>query len=161
MQLVDVEGPVKVAGPLLHPFFIGELVGVQVPDNGGKAGTQLHAEAVGIAVLDPAQLRIDDILVHLPFPGLRHRQLPEAFPCGVAHIQFLPAGELSDQGHLVRIQGKGPEYHALFGLMGAEVFIGEKFIAVVKTLCIKVSVQIRRHIFFLPLQAFLIVTCSA
>ena len=97
MQLINIQRPVKVQTPGLHPFVIRELVLIQVPDDGGPVGPQFHAKAVGVAVLDPAQFGIDDILVHLADPGLFDCQFPETVPLRVFHGQFLPVAELADQ----------------------------------------------------------------
>ena len=136
MQLINIQRPVKVQAPGLHPLIIRELVLIQVPDDGGPVGPQFHAKAVGVAVLDPAQFGIDDILVHLADPGLFDCQLPEAVPLRRFHGQFLPVAELADQRYFIRVQGKSAENDPLpvLGRMRAEVIICVKGCAVIKFL---------------------------
>ena len=66
---VDVQRTVEAARAPLHPVGVRKRVFLQIPNNRARARTQLHAEAVGVAMVLRAVCARNHVLVHLSRPG--------------------------------------------------------------------------------------------
>ena len=124
VHLVDVDGLVPVVAALFHPASVVEGVAGEITDNGGVVGAQLHAESVGVAVVDGLAvgvLRRDAVLVHLSGQRIRHGDLIDTAVMNACHGHRLPLAALPDQGDSFGIGRKGAEHHAVPGDVCPEI----------------------------------------
>ena len=133
VHLIDVERSRFAVGPRAHPAAVAEGVAVQPADDRGRVRPQLHAEAVGVAVVDEIRLRgVDPVFVHRARRGLRHAAGPEIAVARALHRQLLPPRARGDQRDALCGGRKGAEHRARFLHMRAEVFVRVERLARVK-----------------------------
>ena len=123
MDFIDVQRLVFAVSAGAHPVPVGKLVGVQVPDDGGAGGPQLHAEAAGVAVVNKIVPVVNAVFVHHPRLGAVHVEGPEVAVVDPIHGDLLPAVELPDEGHPPGGGGEGAEGDARPLDMRAQVLV--------------------------------------
>ena len=135
MYLVDVDRAASAVGAAAHPALIPEGVGGEVLENGGIVGAQLHKEAVGVTMVQPAAVgTVDAIFIFHPRLGLGDDTLPKVSVVYLGHGQLFPVTELPNEGDLLSAGGKGAEHCAILGEMGAQIMIGVKGAAGIKSI---------------------------
>ena len=155
MHLVDVDRFLPVTATLCQPFLVVERVAGLVADNRSVVRTQLHAEAIGVAVIDDVAvgiLRGDAVLVHLSGDGFRYGELVHAAVVDSLHGYRLPVAALPDQVYGCRIGSKGAEYNALFCHVCPEIRVGIESVAQKKLMNIHKVGSLLRLIYPLKLH---------
>ena len=123
MQLIDVEGFVKIPSPVLHPLGVGKLEFIEIPYYGCEIRPQLHAETVRVAVLHPAVSAIDDIFVHLTFFRTLNSDLIELGADGLCHLFFLPVVKFAYNRDSFRLRRESPKDHGVSLDMSSQILI--------------------------------------
>ena len=135
VYLVDVDRAASAVGAAAHPALIPEGVGGEVLENGGIVGTQLHKEAVGVTMVQPAAVgTVDAIFIFHPRLGLGDDPLPKVSVVYLGHGQLFPVAELPNEGDLLSAGGKGAEHCTIPGEVGAQIMIGVKGAAGIKSI---------------------------
>ena len=135
MDLVDVHRAVFAVIAAAQPALVLEGIGGQVLEDGRVMGAQLHKKSVRVAVIQPAAVRaVDAVFIFHPRLGLGNGALPEVSVVHLDHGQLLPAAEVPDEGNFLGAGGKGAEYRPFAGEVGAQVVVGVKGAAGIKSI---------------------------
>ena len=101
MYLIDVKSPVTAVRALTEPVLIAETIALYAANDRAGAGAQLHAESVGVAVVDEIALCIvDTVFVALALLSLGDHELIEPSVVHSLHGERLPLAEITDNRYL-------------------------------------------------------------
>ena len=139
VQFVDVQWLVIAPGTIFHPLFVSEFVFGQIPNDGAGTGAQLHAEAIGVAMLLPSVLTVDHQLVHLSRFCVGGKASPDTALMKLFQRFFCPTIKLANHRYFLCIGGIGAEHHTTVLDLRSEVFVGIKGLAHVEFLQIHKS----------------------
>ena len=110
MHFINIKGLVFAVRPAAQPFFITEAVGTKIGQHRLEIRTKLHTEAVNIAVVSKASpLVIYPVQIFHSLFGFFGVQFKKVSVVHSVHFPFLPAGEVSQQGHPLRSGSKHSE----------------------------------------------------
>ena len=135
MKLIDIERFTFAIAAQVHPDTIAELVFIQVPHNGGKAGTEFHPESVRIAVVcETSAAIVDAVFIKHSFRNVRKSELPELAIVNTVHLRFCPAVAVTGQADAGGAGGKYRKGCVIRRVVASQMQVGVKHTPGIKSL---------------------------